>query len=202
MTEQQEGTTGIGKRIASYRKLFGMSSSRDLAAAIPNEKITDSVIQNIESGRKSDVTVSQLLEIAHALGISPLLLLVPIGRPKNTLDLPNLSPELAAMTVDDFEDWMLVARSDLRTEGPAHITLRHVFNSMRELTQEVRSWEDQLDDAARFPSSATAEESLGGTRHRNLVRTQANIDLLVEHLSKYHVDLSWVRRPWLEATDG
>jgi transcriptional regulator with XRE-family HTH domain len=77
-----ERTRDIGRRVAAYRKMLGFRSSRDLADAIPSRRITASVLQNIESGRKADVAVSQLVEIADALGISFSALLEGPTRPE------------------------------------------------------------------------------------------------------------------------
>lgn len=54
-----------GDRLARYRKAAGISAQR-LADEIG---ATRAVINNIESGRREDMTVGQLVQIAHALGI-------------------------------------------------------------------------------------------------------------------------------------
>ena len=69
MTYIADSTPSIGKRIADYRKFGKIGTAADLAARIPNPKVTASVIQNIESGRKADLSVSQLLDIAMGLGV-------------------------------------------------------------------------------------------------------------------------------------
>src|SRR4051812_10846504 len=61
---------GLGRRLARYRKRLGFDSTRVLAARTGG-RVSEAVLQNIESGRKPDLSVAQLLEISRALGISP-----------------------------------------------------------------------------------------------------------------------------------
>jgi transcriptional regulator with XRE-family HTH domain len=207
MTDITDDEPGIGRRIKSYRKYFGLGSSRDLANAIPNEKITESVIQNIESGRKSDLTVSQLLEIAHAIGVSPLALLVPIGRPLAPLDLPNLSAPLVDMVADDFVRWVTMTRPDYTEELQGQGTIRTIFHNVQRLREKVSEWESWqervlADEALKGPVPDETDQPVDSWALRNRDRTQNDIDYLVENLSRYNVDLSWAQRPWLESADG
>ncbi|NYF17528.1 transcriptional regulator with XRE-family HTH domain [Microbacterium sp. AK009] len=70
----------IGARVADYRMWRGMTA-QDLADAIPSKAITRAIIANLESGRKRDLTTTELLLIANALRISPLALLVDVVTP-------------------------------------------------------------------------------------------------------------------------
>jgi transcriptional regulator with XRE-family HTH domain len=98
--------TTVGARIAAARKMRGFKSTRELAAAIPGDSVTGSILQNIEAGRKNDLAVAQLLNIAAALKISPLFILAPLGSPHERLDLPNISPAVAEMSVAEFDAWV------------------------------------------------------------------------------------------------
>ena len=84
----------------------GFKSTKDLAAAIPGDSVTGSILQNIEAGRKNDLAVAQLLNIAAALKLSPLFILAPLGSPHERLDLPNISPAVAGMSVAEFDAWV------------------------------------------------------------------------------------------------
>jgi len=70
MADQRTAPT-VGARIAAARKARGFKSTKDLADAIPGDSITGSILQNIEAGRKNDLAVAQLLNIAWALAVSP-----------------------------------------------------------------------------------------------------------------------------------
>ncbi|TFD89813.1 helix-turn-helix domain-containing protein [Cryobacterium serini] len=68
---------GIGDRIQAIRKQHAIRSARALADLIPGDNVTESIVQNIEAGGKDDLLVSQLLNIAKALRVSPIFLLAP-----------------------------------------------------------------------------------------------------------------------------
>lgn len=69
----------IGKRVTRYRKMNGWTmeeladrTSADIA------KIGKGVIANIETGRKVDVSVGQLISLASALSIPPVALMIDL----------------------------------------------------------------------------------------------------------------------------
>lgn len=68
--------------------------------------MTESIIENIESGRKVNLDVSQLLNIAMALEVPPSFLLAPIAAPSSRLDLPGLSDAFSEMTALQFDAWL------------------------------------------------------------------------------------------------
>jgi transcriptional regulator with XRE-family HTH domain len=72
-------SAGIGKRLAKYRKLADLSA-RELSEKIGGE-LSRGVIANIESGRKTDVTIDQLVALAWALGVPPAALALPVDEP-------------------------------------------------------------------------------------------------------------------------
>lgn len=98
-------TSGIGQRIKELRRRRGYRSTADLAQHIPGGNVTAAVLDNIESGRKADLSVSQLLNIARALRVPPIYLLAEVTAPGSGLDLPGLSHDFAEMTAGEFEAW-------------------------------------------------------------------------------------------------
>ena len=70
---------GIGKRLAEYRRLAGLSA-RELAERA-GAGLSRGVIANIESGRKADLTVDQLIAVSAVLGIPPSALALPTDQP-------------------------------------------------------------------------------------------------------------------------
>ncbi|CAN5352979.1 hypothetical protein BH11ACT2_BH11ACT2_03370 [soil metagenome] len=96
----------VGARIAAIRKARGFVSAKALAETIPGESITDSILRNIEAGRKNDLAVAQLLNLAWALRVSPLFILAPLGSPDERLDLPNIIPEVQDLTTGEFDAWV------------------------------------------------------------------------------------------------
>ena len=104
-TDKRHLASTIGGRISSHRRASGLSV-KELVARIENPKLTAKVLYNIESGVKVDLSISQLLEIAFALGIEPLHLLVDIRRPYEPTQIPHLSGELAKMSTINFIEWV------------------------------------------------------------------------------------------------
>ncbi|MGO1266913.1 MAG: helix-turn-helix domain-containing protein [Microbacterium gubbeenense] len=76
---------GIGQRLAEYRRLAGISA-RELAERA-GAGLSRGVIANIESGRKADLTVDQLIAVSAVLGIPPSALALPIDQPKRFVRL-------------------------------------------------------------------------------------------------------------------
>jgi transcriptional regulator with XRE-family HTH domain len=132
--------TSVGARIAALRKARGFASTKALAEAIPGDSVTESILQNIEANRKNDLAVAQLLNIAAALRVSPLFILAPLGSPHEHLDLPNITPAVAAMSVAEFDAWV----SGLTDGGYRPVTAdesseRSQLEALRELLAERRA---------------------------------------------------------------
>lgn len=68
----------IGRRITAYRKLNGWTMQE---LATQTEGVSKEVIANVESGRRNDLTVRQLMDIAAALQVTPLALMFDLERP-------------------------------------------------------------------------------------------------------------------------
>lgn len=172
----------IGSRIAAFRRKAGFDKAADLAAAIANERITTSVIQNIESGRKSDLSVTQLLEIAHALSVSPVVLLAPMNHRAAPIDIPNVSEGIGAMTVDQFDRWVsLLHDSPIpdASSNPWASATTVAIQRLRDLSDGVREW-DAIKD------SEGDSVDIGGTL--------SGIQFAIYQLraTAPDVDLSWI----------
>ena len=137
--------TSVGARIAAARKMRGFKSTKELAAAIPGDSVTGSILQNIEAGRKNDLAVAQLLNIAAALKISPLFILAPLGSPHEHLDLPNISPAVAGMSVAEFDAWVSgLTDGSYRALSADELSERTQLEAFRELLaarRELRRFE-------------------------------------------------------------
>ena len=194
----------IGRRVASYRKLMGFDTAKQLAEAIPNDKMTASVIQNIESGRKADLSVSQLLDISKGLGVSPLVLLAPIGRPFSKIDLPNVSDDVASMTVHEFDEWSTMGSEVQPGESDQQMSLRRVVNYTRRLIRAVEEWKKASVDtdlrAEPFEYEAESEDGTSFTTTHDpssgawmrLQAAESDVRTLSTYLNSYNVDVSWV----------
>jgi len=98
--------TSVGARIRLARRERGFRTTAELANAIPGGNVTEAILENIESGRKADISVSQLLNIARGLNVPISMLLTPIATPDGVLDLPNLSDDFEGMSVAEFDSWL------------------------------------------------------------------------------------------------
>jgi transcriptional regulator with XRE-family HTH domain len=190
----------IGRRIAKYRRLAGIETAKDLAARIGNEKITASVIQNIESGRKADLSVSQLLNISRAVEVSPVQLLASIDRPFDRLDLVGLSPSMATMTGLELDSW--ISASDLESTSTLtyHLILQQI--ARRDLRKLIR-WYDEWESFENgFEEMIAEEEMTEIEQEKERAVHKANekrIGALYARLSEV-IDVSWAKGPW--SADG
>jgi|GEM_PF-4578081 len=92
----------FGKRLAKYRKLAGLSAQQ-LSERVGGV-LSRSVIANIESGRKSEVTVDQLLALAWVLDIPPAVLALPAETPFSRVQVVD-GEDLSVMSVYDLATW-------------------------------------------------------------------------------------------------
>jgi transcriptional regulator with XRE-family HTH domain len=130
--------TTVGARIAALRKARGFSSAKALADAIPGDSITESILQNIEAGRKNDLAVAQLLNIAWALRVSPLFILAPLGTPHEHLDLPNILDEVRNLEVGEFDAWVSGIGGIYRPVTADEMSERTQLEALRELLRARR----------------------------------------------------------------
>lgn len=145
---------GIGARIKAVRKQRGFRTARSLAESIPGGSVTEAILQNIEAGRKEDLSVSQLLNIAYALRVAPGYLLAPMGVPAGNLDLAGLSEDVARLNVQEFDAWLAgVADGAYRWTSNDDRSERAQLEAMRALERHTRE-RDRLRAALQAERSA------------------------------------------------
>ncbi|TFC20047.1 XRE family transcriptional regulator [Cryobacterium algoritolerans] len=194
----QAGTDSIGRRIAKYRRVMGIATAKDLAGRIGSETLSASVIQNIESGRKADLSVSQLLNISRGLGISPVLLLASIDRPFDPLDLTGLSPYVAKMTGAELDAW-ISGTSNETVAGYSYLAIVQQI-ARRDLRQLMRWYEDWVIFERDF--EASKDEITPEQQQAELATHAADTERIgatYKRLTEF-VDVSWAKGPW--SADG
>lgn len=80
----------VGKRVAAYRDKAGLSvtdlSKHCTDLGLPMDR---SVISKLENGHRRSVTVDELLVLARALDVPPIMLVFPVGAPGEVEVLPG-----------------------------------------------------------------------------------------------------------------
>jgi len=140
----------------------------DLADAIG---ASSAVIENIEGGRKPDLSISEVLNLSMALGVPPVYLLAPMGSSRQKLDLPNLIDDFAAMTALEFDSWMAGSPAGAyRPLSVAERNDRYELQTLRELESErgeLRRLTVQIaQERAAMPESEDAQKLIGATLGR------------------------------------
>ncbi|MBX0299403.1 helix-turn-helix domain-containing protein [Cryobacterium sp. 1639] len=200
----------IGRRVAGYRKAAGFKTAGDLADAIPNDAITKSTIQNVESGRKADLTVSQLLDISKALDIPPVALVVPINMPLAKAELPGVGQSVSEMTVWDVVEWFRVDES-ARTYSNLGSWIRAVMGHIEDLSVATQKFPAALAESVEeqpvFEYTAYSPEGDEYTAHHDpneysqmhvaaMARQAQDAYNALKRMSRT-MDLTWAEGPWL-----
>ncbi|MDT3331376.1 helix-turn-helix transcriptional regulator [Microbacterium sp. KSW-18] len=144
----------IGRRLSLYRKEEGWSAQR----LADESGLTRSVITNIENGRRSDMTVDELLAVSAALRIPPAALLFPIEHPLSAHEIhePEGQPGAHPRVIESV-DWLSGSDADYGDDD-------ELAEFMREL--------EALDAVVLYPIGATVFATYGkaGRKARALIR--------------------------------
>jgi hypothetical protein len=183
----------VGARIAAIRKARGFASAKALADEIPGDSITDSILRNIEAGRKNDLAVAQLLNLAWALRVSPLFILAPLGSPDEHLDLPNIIPDVQNLTTSEFDAWVSGDMSGIyRPFIAAEMNERTQLEALHELLrtkQEAHRLTTVLEvEAERNGAEAPSE---GALRWDNIEQRLADAQRRIEELEVLLASGGW-----------
>ena len=200
----------IGKRIASYRKARGFKTAASLAEAIDNDAISAAVIQNIESGRKADVTVAQLLDIAWAMRISPANLIVPVNTPMEKFTYPGVGEGVAQLSVNDALAWITTRKHDQGLTNPTESFIRNVAHYTDVLVQSIEAFRLAAATAeieAPVEEFVNEDPDTGRTWTEVHDPNEANFYAASYHAGRgaaayawlsqvRNFDLSWASQPW------
>jgi hypothetical protein len=180
-TVNMNESSGIGQRIADSRKRAGFSSTTALAHAIPNANITASVLQNIESGRSTNISITQWLDISRALGISPVAILVDIFDPTAKVDVPNIGEQVANMSSAEVIAWF---NNEAPPETAQALIAQATLRNLRMIAKEV----------ARYRAVMALAESAGQSGVENSKEYLAPLlRAAAKFLLSEGVNLSWAQ---------
>jgi transcriptional regulator with XRE-family HTH domain len=179
----QKNSERFGARVKRLRKVRGFSSSQALAEAIGNPLISESVIRNIENGRKAEISIVHLLEISFVLEVPPLMLLFDYNRPRHHASLPGLGPNFEDATVEDLDNWfsMLWSMEGMqlgeRTSWPAELEPElkkvNVTRRYRVVNRQVEWWKQAATNSVqlkrKYLSKANEQEMKERMSHARLM---------------------------------
>lgn len=199
MTKKAEG---IGRRIAHYRKALGFSNAKDLAEKIDNPKISHAVISNIESGRRSDPSISEVVEIARGLGISPLFLLAPVMRPSASIDLANTSAQITQTSSEEFLRWFMLESSELTRHDSVQLDLYKTFRNTQLLLRMQKRCQRIRD---RRKEQGLSNDEIDVKRDKAWIEYQDDLhdwyNLRATLNNNPFADISWVDDTLLDEID-
>jgi transcriptional regulator with XRE-family HTH domain len=181
----QRPTHNIGSRISRYRKMAGLSA-RELSDKMGGE-MSRGVIANIESGRKTDVTIDQLLALSWALDVPPVALALPLEEPNRMVAVVAGPESIEALRTSDLADWFMAKQyvSPIRDAiGPGRGVAQGLIMAVEEYEatrNRLRALEQQLEEG---DTDAGAVEQARDQHARVLRRLR---DLNVD-LTQYRVD--------------
>ena len=109
--------TALGERLAAVRKAKGFKSAQALADAIPAPSVTKATIVNIEAGRKSDPSILELMQIASALDVPPMSLVLDIENPFASMSGMGLAEPANSQMVVEYAVETNLFRRGSNVEG-------------------------------------------------------------------------------------
>ena len=187
----QKASEGIGERLAHYRRLAGLSAQQ-LSDQLRGS-ISRGVIANIESGRKTDVSVDQLLALSYQLGISPVVLALPIDQPNRLIRISEGARGTASARTGELIDWWLNVYGRAPGVVAPHAaaalseSILDRLEVLRIASRHLGVIQDALDRVAIDP---TADPEFEGALRKELQSAEAEVTEAQRRLEALGVDLS------------
>jgi transcriptional regulator with XRE-family HTH domain len=131
----------FGKRLARYRRLAGLSAQQ--LSDILDGEISRGVIANMESGRKRDVTIDQLVALSWALDVPPVALALPLDEPHRYVKLFVGKSSGTAMRSSHAVEWFLARKTSIfRNDppGPGAALSRALIDAVEKHLWAQASW--------------------------------------------------------------
>lgn len=182
----------FGKRLGAWRRHRGFRTAAALADRIAEQggSMTEAVIQNLESGRKADPTVSQLLSLSRALGVPPIALLAPLGNP--VAHVPLTGSTLGDMAAFQIDAWWSVGEASI-DEGLPDVSIadRDVLRALRVAVRaraEYNGWSLRHTAALEAGDVAGAAEA-----YQETMRTVSTLFNISKVLADSGLPFDWLR---------
>ncbi|MGV8970714.1 MAG: helix-turn-helix domain-containing protein [Rhodoglobus sp.] len=190
-------SSSLGERVKLLRKARGIKSTNELAD-LTGGAVSAWTLQNLESGRKPDINISSLLNLAMALKVAPTFLLAPMSRPGARLDIPHLIDEFTNMTVAEFDAWFSgLPEGAIATSG-ADRNERQELQALRELSTLVRE-KRRLEIMATLEKDAGDLDPSDRSLANNTVRRIAEADRHILELTHFLTKAGWEIEGWADS---
>ena len=150
-------TQTFAARVRQYRTDRGWSA-RVLAEKCQEAglKWERDVVANLESGRRTTVTLDELLILALVLNVPPILLVTPLG----TKDEQQVAPDVRAAPWDVYR-WFLGEIADPRGDEFAAAEAKSNWSKAREPIRLYQKFYERIDDLRRMPPDDPASRYAG-----------------------------------------
>ncbi|WP_068492497.1 helix-turn-helix domain-containing protein [Pseudoclavibacter helvolus] len=170
-----EFNKGFGRRLASYRKLAGLTAEQ-LAERIPD--MTRGGLAKIESGVRAVLPVDLVLDLAWALNVPPMALLLPIGERGARIDLAGSEVEVA-----DTYAWATGASVEHDTSDDSREASALAY-ALLGLSRAIAEADDEI--STRWADGATGDAALQRTedRLRNAQQALAQLQLRLAYAKR------------------
>lgn len=136
--------SGIGSRIRRYRTENG-ESANSLAEKLKERFGTGcpsrQMIANLETGQKKDITVTELLQFAQVLGVSPVALICDVEQPWEPADTPTVNGA-RNQTVYEWFDVHDYQPFQFDENGGAQSAVLPASRRLRALTTDLEAMRD------------------------------------------------------------
>ena len=159
-------TRDIGRQVRRWRRRHKITIQQlsDLTASI-GQRVPPTVLTNLEHRRRDFVSVSELLLIAAALNVPPVLLIAPIGHQSEMEVLPNVRSSpwrtrgwLMGAIPPAFADFNLERWNDATAAIKLYDTHRLLVRSYQESLHRLKELDDDRMDV--YPGRQWPQEAL------------------------------------------
>jgi transcriptional regulator with XRE-family HTH domain len=195
MTEESaKKVSGIGLRIQKYRVIDGMSAlelANKLRETFGEGTPSRQFISKIESGVKHDITVTQLMQFAFVLGISPTALVCDVEQPFKVADTPAFGNAFNS----DIYTWFSVEENS-RTKYPEegfgfkHGKASERIRMIQFYLRTISKAQEMADKAYKLYQRAMADANM----EKDIDRATAINSQVQYHLENYNIAVDSVKQ--------
>lgn len=171
------GAKSIGRRVRAYRRAAGMTAEQ-LASRV--EGLTANAVAKLENGHRVEVSTELLVQLAWALQVPPMVLLLPVENPMATVTVGDVQSNMEGLGY-----WVEgVTLPDSPHEGASeignavHAEYRRLASGMVGYLSDVIELVDAQDGNGGSRLDEIARERLNASIDERVMALRASRDLL------------------------